>query len=540
MTTLFKYVQVQDFSLAGAGGIAGATSLTLKSFKTIDGALLTMTDFGSIGFGTLEPGNGIQEEQISFTGVVQNANGTATLTGVKSVLFVNPYTATTGLAKTHAGSTPFIISNTSGFYDQFTAKNNDETIPGNWDFTGQVTFAIAPISPITNPLATNLIYGISKLSVAAVSPTDPIVVGTNDLRMPVAYAVDAVGTDAYAINPSPAITAYVAGQHFTFQAGVANTGAATLNVSGLGAKPIVKDVSSALVTGDILLNQITEVVYDGTNMQMISQRSGNIDTPAIDIQIFTSSGTWTMPVGAKSLKIELIGGGGGGGGNVAGSSSNGSGGGGGGYNLIFLSASQVTSPVTITIPAAAAGGIGSNDGATGGNVTFGSYATGYGGGGGSKGDDTSTGGGGGGGMGSVGAVGTSAAGGAGGSPQGGATGTASYFGGAGGTFTGVGALSFYGGGGGAGGSGAANAGGASTFGGGGGGAGSYNSGGGAGGTSLFAGAGGVGSGFADVANGSPGVAPGGGGGGSGTQGGGGVAHNGGAGAKGQIVVTTYF
>jgi len=271
MSTLFKYVQAQNFALAGAGAIAGANTIILKSFKAIDGVTdLTMTDFGTLGFATIEPGNGTQEEQISFTGVTQNANGTATLTGVSTVLFVNPYTATAGLAKTHPGSATFIITNTAGFYDQFTARNNDEIVPGDWTFTGQVTFSIAPISPITNPLATEAIFGIAKLSVAADNVLDPIVVGTNDDRVPVAYAVDSVGSDSYAITPSPAITAYVAGQRITFKAGTSNTGPATIAVSGLAPIAIVKNVSDALVTGDIIANQTVELRYDGTNMVMVN------------------------------------------------------------------------------------------------------------------------------------------------------------------------------------------------------------------------------------------------------------------------------
>jgi hypothetical protein len=86
------------------------------------------------------------------------------------------------------------------------------------------------------------------------------------------YAVDAVGTDAYAITLSPAPAAYYAGQEFNFKAGTANTGACTLNVNGLGAKDIKKDVSSALETGDILQNQVVKVIYDGTNMQMVSMK----------------------------------------------------------------------------------------------------------------------------------------------------------------------------------------------------------------------------------------------------------------------------
>lgn len=86
------------------------------------------------------------------------------------------------------------------------------------------------------------------------------------------YAADSVGTDSYAITISPAITAYAAGQRFTFKAGTANTGACTLNVSGLGAKSIVKNYNVALSTGDIKANQIVEVEYDGTNMQLLSNK----------------------------------------------------------------------------------------------------------------------------------------------------------------------------------------------------------------------------------------------------------------------------
>lgn len=130
-----KYVQTQPFSLAGAGVSIGDTTVTLSSFTQIDGTtLLTMADFGSIGFATVEPGNGSLEEQISFTGVTQNANGTATLTGVSHVLFTSPYTATSGFTQTHAGGVTLVISNTSGFYNTFANKGNNELITGAWQF----------------------------------------------------------------------------------------------------------------------------------------------------------------------------------------------------------------------------------------------------------------------------------------------------------------------------------------------------------------------------------------------------------------------
>ncbi|MGH7249362.1 MAG: hypothetical protein ACREGC_00125, partial [Minisyncoccia bacterium] len=80
MSDNFKFVQAQAFILAGAGVILGDTTVDLSSFEGIDGIALTMADFGTKGFATLEPNSGTQEEQISFTGVTQNINGTATLT----------------------------------------------------------------------------------------------------------------------------------------------------------------------------------------------------------------------------------------------------------------------------------------------------------------------------------------------------------------------------------------------------------------------------------------------------------------------------
>lgn len=87
------------------------------------------------------------------------------------------------------------------------------------------------------------------------------------------YGVDSVGTDAYAITSHSPITAYASGQKFRFKAGTANTGACSLNVDGLGAKTIKKEVAKDLVNGDILVNQIVEVVYDGTNMQLVSSNA---------------------------------------------------------------------------------------------------------------------------------------------------------------------------------------------------------------------------------------------------------------------------
>lgn len=160
--------QLQSFSLAGAGAVVGDTTLVLKSMQTIDGSDVAMADFGTKGYGTIEPGNNALEEQISFTGITQNSNGTATLTGVKSVGFVSPYTETTGLTKTHAGSTTFIISNTSAFTASYANKNNVENITANWTVP----------DPVGATDIANKEYVLSVVSGGTVSFDQEIVSGT--------------------------------------------------------------------------------------------------------------------------------------------------------------------------------------------------------------------------------------------------------------------------------------------------------------------------------------------------------------------------
>lgn len=160
--------QFQPFSLAGGGAVIGDTSITLKSMKDINGNAISMsTAFGSKGYATLEPGNSSLEEQISFTGLTNNSNGTTTLTGVSSVLFQEPYTETSGLSKTHAGSTTLVISNTSAFASSFANKNNAEVITQNWQVP----------DPIGMTDIANKEYVLSVVSGGTVSVDKVIVAG---------------------------------------------------------------------------------------------------------------------------------------------------------------------------------------------------------------------------------------------------------------------------------------------------------------------------------------------------------------------------
>lgn len=92
------------------------------------------------------------------------------------------------------------------------------------------------------------------------------------------YAASTSGNDTYAITLVPAPTAYATGMVVRAKVDTANTGAATMNVNSLGAITIKKNVSSDLETGDILANQIIELIYDGTNFQLLTTTPSAIRT----------------------------------------------------------------------------------------------------------------------------------------------------------------------------------------------------------------------------------------------------------------------
>jgi hypothetical protein len=111
------------------------------------------------------------------------------------------------------------------------------------------------------------------------------------------YVASVGGTaDAITLTPSPAITAYAAGQRFTFIALATNTTAVTVIVSSVGAKSVVRNDGSAtaLSAGDIQEDAIVDIEYDGTNFLLFTrpfnlvedttpELGGDLDTNGNDI-----------------------------------------------------------------------------------------------------------------------------------------------------------------------------------------------------------------------------------------------------------------
>lgn len=84
------------------------------------------------------------------------------------------------------------------------------------------------------------------------------------------FCEDGGVANAYALTATFPIDNYQLGQSFTFLAGNTNTGASTVNVNALGVKQIVRADGSPLVAGDIRVDRIISVQYDGTAFQLMS------------------------------------------------------------------------------------------------------------------------------------------------------------------------------------------------------------------------------------------------------------------------------
>lgn len=75
---------------------------------------------------------------------------------------------------------------------------------------------------------------------------------------------------AYTLTLTPALSGYTTGQRFLVKIHTSCGNSPTININGLGAKSIVKNVSTALVTGDLETDKYYLMVYNGTNFVRIN------------------------------------------------------------------------------------------------------------------------------------------------------------------------------------------------------------------------------------------------------------------------------
>lgn len=124
------------YRLKSSVGLSDAT-INLSSFKEpVSNIKYTMSYMNtSVAYGTIDPQT-TRSEFVSFTGITQNSDGSAQLTGVSRGLTRTPAgstcTASTTLAQRHAGQSIFILSDSPCLFAQYAVKQNDEAVTGLW------------------------------------------------------------------------------------------------------------------------------------------------------------------------------------------------------------------------------------------------------------------------------------------------------------------------------------------------------------------------------------------------------------------------
>lgn len=299
MATLLATI-LADFSTNLATAIAvGGTTATLQSATDDDGNALPSGRY----FFTID-GDNSNKEHFSCS-----LSGTS-LTSLKSVS--RQGVETSGAVRSHRIGATVTITDFAHILqiNNLLAGTTDlnSSVPLKYDGTATISNAnhlatkayVDGVAISGGADASTTVKGITKMSVAPASATSPIAVGDNDGRVPTQdendalvgdntdiavgsgnkfvtqtglqknaekYAADTSGSStAYVITLSPAPTSLVTGMVIHAKIVNANTTTTpTLNVNGLGAKTIVKGISTALVAGDIGANSFNTFIYDGTN-----------------------------------------------------------------------------------------------------------------------------------------------------------------------------------------------------------------------------------------------------------------------------------
>lgn len=319
------------------------TTIPLVSFvEPVSGVPYTMALLNTdIVYGTIAPRT-TSSEFISFTGITQNPDGSATLTGVTRGLSKKyPFTASAAFRLPHAGQSTFIMSDAPQVFNEYSVIENDETITGKKAFPAggnanapvSGTVYSAPVADIEYaskkyvddtavsgaPDANTTTKGLVQLPTqaqtdartstgstgASLTPTPANLrtVLTHDL------VASAVGTDSYAITVTPAAAAYSQGQVFRFKADVANTGACTLNVSGLGAVAL-KAYGQDPRNSYIVANSTVEVVYNSTgprfDIQSVSAQS-QVSQDGLEVYGASATGNDTYAIAVPTLTGYTVG-----------------------------------------------------------------------------------------------------------------------------------------------------------------------------------------------------------------------------------------
>lgn len=214
-------------------------------------------------------------------------------------------------------------------------------------------------------------------------PSSPVSVSTVAQRVDRANRLHTTGGTgaAYTLTPTPALAAYATNAPLLIKFHADASGTPTLAVSGLSALSLKQiDTTGAKVAATVKTGQISEVVYDGTDLVALVPVTVAAPAPSsypgrfLRTTVYTAAGTstWTKGTDVGAIYVQCVAGGAGGTNTAGTATSYGTSGGAGGYFEKRISSPGATETVVI-------GTGGANTGASGGNTVFGTWGTASGG-----------------------------------------------------------------------------------------------------------------------------------------------------------------
>jgi len=268
------------YFLSGSGINSSATSITLQSLTVPQtGKTILDAELSDTFYITLEPGNRTRQELVSCTTVVQNAGGTATISGCsRGLLPFTPYTASTTYAFSHAGGSQVIFSDPPQLFNQYFAKSNDETVTGDATFSGET-------------IIDNLISASSTLTSTILTSIINDALFTVGLSLSSGQSIDWADEDGFISGlATPTSVQTTRAANVDYVNSVANQGAATSTVSTAGISKLsvaAADANNPIVVGDndprFIGGTYNSTVYPPQEEVVYATTSGIVATSTISV-----------------------------------------------------------------------------------------------------------------------------------------------------------------------------------------------------------------------------------------------------------------
>jgi hypothetical protein len=183
---------------------------------------------------------------------------------------------------TYSNPYPNFVSGTVISSAQVDANNSDVATALTQSIAVDGQSAVTANIPLANHKLTGLAVGTAA--------TDSLSLGQAQAEAFVWCGTAGGSANAITLSPSPAITAYAAGQRFVWMAsGSVNTGATTVAISGLGAIAL-QDNGVALVAGNHAASKMFMGILNTTGTMQIMQVQSSGTDPLI-VSSLTVSGT---------------------------------------------------------------------------------------------------------------------------------------------------------------------------------------------------------------------------------------------------------